>query len=107
MAKATRPDFFMSLTPKKTEELDKKGITDDEQFIYGMTQTSGWQVFTKRKEQLLKDMEAFQETAIANGTSEAEIGKNAIVISMVKGVINRLWTITDDAKEACEPNGGK
>jgi hypothetical protein len=101
MAKtATRPDFFINL-PVKEDEADEKGVTDNEKFLYGMTQNSGWEVFTKKKDDLLKDMESFQEVAIANGTKEDEIGKNAIIISMVKGVINRLWATTEDAKEAC------
>ena len=101
MAKtATRPDFFVNL-PVKEEEADEKGVTDNEKFLYGMTQNAGWEVFTKKKDELLKDMESFQEVAISTGAKEEEIGKNAIIISMVKGVINRLWTVVDDAKEAC------
>jgi hypothetical protein len=105
MKQAVRPAFFTHMP--SLEKKDEEKIPDEEQFLFGMSKTAGWDVFTKRKESLLHDMDIFQETTIASGGNEAEIGKNAIIISMVKGVIQRLWTMVDDAKEACEPSGGK
>lgn len=102
MKSAIRPAFFTHIPTLEKKQDEEKG-TDDEQFLYGMTNSSGWRVFTQRKDAMLKDMDTFQETTIANGGDEAEIGKNAIIISMVKGVIQRLWTMVDDAKETYEP----
>ena len=103
---AMRPDFFSKLpSAKRSEELDKKGITDEEQFLYGLSQTAGWDVFTKKKDVLLREMDSLQEAAIASGVSKEEIGENAIIINMARGVINRLWDFISDAKETCEAGG--
>lgn len=105
---AVRPDFFSSIpSMKRDEELTEKGVTDAEKFLYAMSQTSGFVEFTRLKDELLKSMESYQESAIANGAGKEEIGENAILISMVKGVINRLWNFTEDAKEACESGSGE
>jgi hypothetical protein len=101
MKQAVRPAFFSHIP--SLEKKDEVKVPDEEQFLSGMSRTAGWELFTKRKDQMIQDMDIFQETTIANGGNEAEIGKNAIIISMVKGVIQRLWTMVDDAKEACEP----
>jgi hypothetical protein len=96
---ASRPAFFSNL-----QTLDEKigeKVTDDEKFIYGMSQQAGWEVFTKRKNELLQEMDQLQDVAISKGTSKEEIGENAIIINMVKGTINRLWKIVDDSREAC------
>ena len=103
---AMRPEFFSKLpSAKRSEELDKKGITDEEQFLYGLSQTAGWDVFTKKKDVLLREMDSLQEAAIASGVSKEEIGENAIIINMARGVINRLWKFIDDSKETCESGG--
>ena len=105
---AVRPEFFSKLpSAKRSEQLDKKGITDEEQFLYGMSQTAGWDVFTKKKDILLREMDVLQENAISSGVSKEEIGENAIIINMARGVINRLWDFVDDSKEICESAGGK
>jgi hypothetical protein len=106
MKTALRPDFFTNL-PIKKAEVDKSGATEEEKFLYGMSQEAGFAIFTKYKDELLKAMDVFQETAISQGKTKEEIGENAILLSMVKGIINRLWSYTDDAKEACEGTGGK
>jgi hypothetical protein len=101
---AIRPAFFSNLP--SLEKVEEEKMTDDERFLYGLSTTSGWPIFTKRKDDLLDDMESLQDAAIANGAPKEEIGENAIIISMARGVINRLWKIIEDAKEANE-GGGK
>lgn len=100
---AVRPDFFANFPVKK--EGEKQVVTDEERFLYGMSQTSGFPIFTKYKDDLLKAMDSFQEAAIAQGKTKEEIGENAILLSMVKGIINRLWSYAEDSKEACEHAG--
>jgi hypothetical protein len=104
---ATRPDFFANFPIlSRQKELDKKGVTDEERSIYGMTQTGGWMLFSEYKDQLLTELDQLTETAIATGVSKEQIGENAIVTSLVKGLLKKLWNKCADAKEACErPDG--
>lgn len=106
MAKtAVRPDFLSyPILAKKNEELDKRGVTDDERFLYGMSQTSGWPIFTKKKEELFQALDQIQEKAMETASFE-QLGQNALIINQVKGLVNRLWSVIDDAKEACEGAG--
>lgn len=86
-----------------------KTITDEERFLYSMSNTAGWKVFTEKKDSLIKDMDTFQEASIANGASREVIGDNTIIISMVKGVITALFNKVEDSREVCEQpiTGGK
>lgn len=109
MSSAMRPDFFSKFPSlKQDEEAKKKGATEEERMYYGMINTKGFMLFTDKKNELLKDLDALIDGSIATGASYEEIGKNTLVMSLVKGIINRLWNITEDAKEACErPEGTK
>jgi hypothetical protein len=104
---AIRPEFSLRLPSLKQDEETGNGVTDEEKFLYGMSQTSGWPIFTQKKDELLRDFDDVQSVAIASGKTREEIGENAIIIDMARGVINRLWKFIEDSKEACESSAGK
>lgn len=110
MAKtAIRPEFFANLPVEKAQK-EGSGITDEERFLFGMSETSGWRIFFQKKENLLHALDEVNEAAIANGSPREQIGENTIVISQVKGLLKRLFNIVFDAREACtheQPTGGK
>jgi len=103
---AIKPDFFSNLPIlSQREALDKKGITDREQCLYGMSQTSGWEIFTKEVDELVSQLDQLNENAIASGATYEEIGKNSVIVSLAKGIIKRMMDKVSDAKEACESGG--
>ena len=108
MSDAIKPNFLSSVpSMKQDEEAKAKGATEEERMFYGMYNTAGWKLFQGEAVQLLKDLEDSNDTAIANGTSLEEIGKNAVVISLTKGIIKKLLDKVEDSREACEqPNTG-
>lgn len=109
-SKAIRPQFYSNLPSVVKEKEIGKGISDEERFLYSMSNTAGWKIFTEKKDALLKDMDTFQEASIANGATREVIGDNTIIISMVKGVLTALFNKVQDSKEACEQStdtGGK
>jgi hypothetical protein len=103
MAKiATRPDFMANFPSlKQQEEAKKTGATDEEQKLYGMTLTTGWEVFSKYIDQLISELDQLNDNAIAQGANYEEIGKNTLVISLTKGLIKKLMNRVDDATEVC------
>lgn len=98
---ALKPDFFNNL-PSLSKKEETEEVGDEEKFLYGMEQTAGWPIFTRKKDALLADLDRVLTVAIANGSSKEVIGENAILISMVKEIISRLWAFVEDSKEVCE-----
>ena len=108
---AVRPDFFNNLASlkKRQEDLDKKGITDEEQAYYTMSLSKGWQQFSENAENLMSELDSINDRAVENGMSYEELGKNTVVISLVKSIIKKLLNRVEDSKEACvkQPEGAK
>lgn len=106
-SKALRPEFFSNLpTIVKEKQASAKTLSDDERFLYSLSQTPGWRIVSEYAQGLLRDLETVTDSAMAQGLSFEEIGRNAIVASLAKGVIIKLLQRVDDAKEAAErPDG--
>jgi hypothetical protein len=47
-------------------------------------------------------LEKINEAAVAGGMSYEEIGRNTIVITQTKGIIQKIFNIVEDAKEALD-----
>lgn len=103
---AVKPDFFTNFSSlKRDEELSKKGITDEERSYYSMSLTKGWKLFIRDIENLENDLEQLNDAGVANGMPYEELGRNAVVTSLVKGILKRMVAKIQDAKEACESGG--
>lgn len=108
MKNAIRPDFFNSL-PSIAKDDNRKDLTDEERFLYGMSNHAGWKVFSEIAEQLVKELDQMNDVAVSQGMTYEELGKNTVVISLAKGIIRKLMDKVSDSKEACEglDAGGK
>lgn len=106
---AIKPNFLNALQSlKRDEEARKKGATEEERDYYSMSLTKGWKMFKEKADELIKELDSFNDTAVEKGMSYEELGKNAVVISLTKGIIKRLIDTIEDSKEACEqPEGDK
>lgn len=107
MKTAVKPDFYAAIESlKRNEAAKKKGTSTEEQAYYAMSLSDGWKQFSTLKDELLRELEQINDTAVAQGASYEELGKNTIVISLVKGVVKRLFDRVGDATEACEGREG-
>ena len=102
--KAVKPDFFrlFGLPTKQEITQTASAPTDEEQMLYGLSQTAGWNIIVKYIDELKSDMDKMNDKAIESGAGYEEIGKNTLVINLAKGVINRIVNKVNDAKEVCE-----
>lgn len=91
------PDFI-----KKEREKDITEISDEEEILGQGADMAFWLTLKKHIENQIQELDKINEEAIASGMSLEEIGRNTIVISQVKGVLNRIFNIVDDSKEALE-----
>ena len=98
---AIRPSFFNTLpTVVKEQEAKKKGISEEEQELYALSQMGGWKILKSYAEDLLGDLDSGTATAMAQGLPFEEIGRNAVVIDLAKGIIKRILDKVGDAQEA-------
>ena len=103
MNQSVKPDFFSNFRSLRNEEIAKKaGLTQEELDYFHLGKTAGWKHFEKLKDRLLKELDLMNDSAISNGIPVEEIGKNAIIISLTKGIISRLFNKVKDAQEAAE-----
>lgn len=99
---AIKPTFFNIPSLKLTEEAEKKGASEEETALYAMSNSKGWAIFEELAKNVLADLDQINAEAIANGSSFEEIGKNTLVISLAKDIINRLLNKVYDARDTIE-----
>lgn len=96
---ALRPEMFtipaMLQQPKDIEEL-----TVEEQIVAAGYETRFWKILKGHFDREMEKLEQLQENAMISGLSEQEIGRNTIIISLTKGVLQRVMSVVKDAKEA-------
>jgi len=100
---AIRPDFFAKLPSlAKDKEAEKKGASKEERQLYGLSSSAGWRVLKEFIDSLIEDLESLNSSAIASGATFEEIGKNALVIDMTKGILEKVVNKVEDARESID-----
>lgn len=103
---ALKPNFFSTLPSLQDKKAEVAGASDEERQLYALSQTAGWRVFKDLTDELLKDLDHGTETAMAQGLPFEEIGRNAVVINLAKGIILKQLQKVQDATDACENLNG-
>lgn len=104
---ALKPSFFNNLPSIIKEKQAKElGVAEEEMQLYSLSQTAGWRILEEYIEGLLKDMETSAMMAMAQGLPFEEIGKNMVIASNARGIIERILEKVEDAREACEKQDG-
>lgn len=103
---ALRPGFFGNLPSLMSKLADEKGVSDEEQHLAALSTQTGWRIIAETADNLIQELDRVNEQAIANGATREQIGDNAIVISLAKGIIRRLIQKVEDAVEACQKPDG-
>lgn len=100
---AIKPTFFNSLpTIVREQQAKQKGVSEEEQSLHALSQQRGWVILREYIDSLLKDMDNSTSAAMSKGLSFEEIGKNAVVIDLTKGLIKRVLDKVEDAREQVE-----
>jgi hypothetical protein len=96
---ALRPEIFniKGFIDQKPE--DDRDLTEEKILAAGSEQAF-WITLKKHFDNAIMQLEQINENAIAQGITEIEIGKNAIVISLTKGVLRKIENVVQDAKDA-------
>jgi hypothetical protein len=103
MKQAIRPTYFNlrdEILKKKIDESIKNGSTEDEQQLALMSGTPGWKVLKEFIDNLSNTLESTNRGQIESGLSFEEIGRNAVVIQIVKDIINQITNKVQDAADA-------
>jgi len=102
MNTAIRPTSIVNVPALDTVNKKGEGISDEEKVLYAMAKSAGWKIFDDIAKRSITDLNNVNKEAIAQGLPLEEIGRNAIVVSLAQGVIERLLNKVNDAVEACE-----
>lgn len=99
---ALKPDFFMNIPSFVAPEGEiAKGATEEEIALSPMYDKPSWKVFKQYTERVLSELDDINEMAISNGKSREEIGENAIIISLVKGIVRQIINKVENANKSC------
>ena len=105
---AIKPNIFSNLPVFKGEkEVEVEGITDQEKILGTGSNTAFWKVLKAYMEEVAGNLDSVSDLVIAQGGNYEEVGKNAIVVSLAKGIIKRIINKVDDSKQAIEEEKGK
>jgi len=104
---AIRPSFIKLPILEVDKEAERRGASDEERVLYAMSKSAGWKAFNDLAQQALIELDNINTQAIQAGATYEELGRNTLVISFTKDIINRLINKVEDAKESCEGDGGE
>lgn len=103
---AMKPDVFRIPTFQNKEvEKDIKVLTQEEKTLGAGANTQFWKTLKEHIENIVSELDQVNVDAIGSGSSFEEIGRNTVVINLVKGVIERTFEVVDDAAKTLEDNG--
>lgn len=104
---ALRPEIFnISKFMEDKPKDDIEVITQDEKILAQGAETAFWRTLKRHFEDSVKQLDSINELAMEQGLPMEEIGRNAIVISQVKGVLKKVVNVVEDAKEAQSGQAG-
>jgi len=101
---ALRPEIFNIKGFINQERKDDEATVEEKILSAGADQIF-WQTLKKYFDNSIQQLEQINESAIAGGMPLEEIGRNALVISQVKGVLRKIMNVVEDAKEAINGRG--
>ena len=99
---AIKPVFNIAsyIKDKEQPKTDVETLSEDEKTLgYGAKQKF-WKVLKAHIENEIDTIDKIAESAIESGMPMDEIGRNTVVVSQVKGVLNKIFNIVEDSYEA-------
>lgn len=104
---ALKPAYFSNLpTFIKEQQAKAKGVTPEEEHYNALSKHTGYKQLKAYANSLMEDLERVTDSAMSQGLTWEEIGRNAVVANLAKGLVKRIFERVDDAVEACERKDG-
>lgn len=97
---ALKPTIFNIQAFEKDET--KASVSDEEKHLYSLSKQKGWEIITAFKKRVVEELEEVNKGLMASGHNFEEIGKNAVIINLAESIVDRIFNMVSDAKEACE-----
>jgi hypothetical protein len=97
---ALKPAIFNIPAFAQEKKSDIEEMTQDEKVLAAGADQAFWRTLKRYFEDVINQLDQVNEAAMAQGLPLEEIGRNAIVISQVKGVLKRVVDVVQDAKDA-------
>ena len=90
------------------EEPKVKGVlTEEEISLQSLSEHSGWKILTQYIDELKEGIDLIVSNSISSGATREEVGENAIVANLAKGVISRIQGRVQDACDAVRKSNGQ
>lgn len=99
---ALKPEFVDIRSYIEREKVEEDQPSQDEKILASGADKAFWKVLKRYFEEEMYSLEQINEHAIASGLPFDEIGRNALVINQVKGVLRKITNRVDDAKEEAD-----
>lgn len=103
---AIRPEVF-TIKGFIDTKAETEGISAEEQILAAGAGQPFWNTLKKHIENSIEQLNQINESAIAQGMPLEEIGRNTLVISQTKGVIQKIFNIVNDAVDTVDQHGIK
>lgn len=106
---ALKPSGFFSGLPKSVNPAVKDDIVsigDEERSLAALSNHSGWTVLKTFIDRQLDDLDEVTNAGMIQGLSLEDIGRNALVANLTKGIVKRIKQKVEDAREAVEKEDG-
>jgi len=103
---ALRPEIFNIKGFINQKQEDDEATVEEKILAAGADQMF-WKTLKTYFDNSIQQLEQINESAIAGGMPLEEIGRNALVISQVKGVLRKIVNVVGDAKEAVNDRGAE
>lgn len=100
--KALRPGSFSFSDFIKEDLQEGLDITEEEILFSKGRQTGFWKKLREHFDNEIRQLDQIQDNAIAAGATRDQIGENAVIISLTRGVLRRIINRVEDAREADE-----
>ncbi len=98
---ALKPEAFNLSSYIKQDNFDQEVDPTEEEIILATgADKAFWITLKKHIESAVNQLENLNEEAMSGGMPLEEIGRNAIVMSQVKGIIRKIVNLVEDAREA-------
>ena len=96
---ALRPGSFTISDFIKQDIKEELEPSEEEKILSQGRQTAFWKTVREYFDSEIQQLELIQDNAIANGASRDQIGENAVVISLTRGVLKKIVNRVEDARE--------
>ena len=103
---ALKPNYFNPIrelsTLKSELEASKTGVDKDDQFLYNLQTTKGWEVLDEFIEGIKKDLNDRIKSQMEQGVSFEIIGQTTVMVQLCNEVLTRIQDKVSDAVESVE-----